>query len=37
MIIAVTFDGENNELWRRAIQTASRGRNKLSFIEGTVK
>jgi len=37
IITAVVFDGKNYELWQRAIQTALRAKNKLGFIEGTLK
>ena len=31
------FDGKNYEFWKKAVVTALRAKNKLRFIEGTLK
>jgi len=37
LITIVNFDGKNYELWQRAIWTALKAKNKLEFIEETLK
>ena len=37
LISAVIFNGKNCDLWQRAIRNALRAKNKLGFIEGTLK
>ena len=36
LIFVVIFDGKNYELWQRVV-AALRAKNKLGFIEGTLK
>ena len=36
MIMAVVFDGKNYDLWKRAVRTALKAKNKLGFIDGTL-
>jgi len=36
-ITAVTFNGENYDLWEKAVTTALRSKNKLGFVNGTIK
>jgi len=37
MITAVIFNGKNYESWKRVVTTALKGKNKLAFINGTLK
>ena len=37
LITGVIFDGKNYDLWERAVRTALKAKNKLGFIEGTLK
>jgi len=37
LITAVIFDGKNFDLWEVAVRTALKAKNKLGFIEGTLK
>ena len=37
LITAVIFYGKNYDLWERAVRTALKAKNKLGFIEGTLK
>jgi len=37
LITAVIFDGTNYDLWKRAIKTALKVKNKLGFIDETLK
>jgi len=37
LIIAVVFDGKNYDLWERAVRVTLKAKNKLGFIEGTLK
>ena len=36
-ITAVTFNGENYDLWEKAATMALRSKNKLGFMNGTIK
>ena len=35
--MTVVFNGKNYDLWQRAVRTALKAKNKLGFIEGTLK
>ena len=37
LITVVIFDGKNFDLWEIAIRTDIKAKNKLGFIEGTLK
>ena len=37
LITAVIFNGENYDLWEKAVITALRSKNKLGFVNGTIK
>ena len=37
MIIAVIFDGRHYDLWKRAVKTALKSKNKLGFINDALK
>jgi len=37
LIKAVVFDGKNYDLWQKAIHTALEAKNKLGFIDRTLK
>jgi len=37
MITVIVFDGKNYELWQHVIRTTLKAKNKLEFIEGTLK
>ena len=36
IITAIRFDGENYELWEKAVTTALTAKNKIAFIDGTI-
>jgi len=35
-IISVIFNGKNYDLWKKAVRTVLKSKNKLGFIEGTL-
>ena len=35
-ITSVVFNGKNYDLWRKAVRTALKSKNKLGFIDGTL-
>lgn len=37
LITSVIFDGKNYDLWEKMVRTPLRSKNKLGFIEGTLK
>jgi len=36
-ITSIIFNGKNYDLWQQAVRTALRSKNKLGFIDGTIK
>jgi len=36
-ITSIVFNGKNYDLWQQAIRTALRSKNKLGFIDGTLR
>ena len=37
LIIAEVFDGDNYDIWEKAVRTALKVKNQLRFIDGTIK